>query len=99
MVARINGWRLDGGLELAVDCDLRIAAAQAKFSMPEVKVGIPSVIHAALMPRLIGAGRARWTVLTGDTVDAETALHWGLVEIHAIGALRWRRSIVCRSIS
>lgn len=84
VVARIAGWCLGGGLELAMACDLRIAARHAQFAMPEVKVGIPSVIHAALLPRLIGAGRARWMILTGETVDAETALHWGLVD-HVAG--------------
>jgi enoyl-CoA hydratase/carnithine racemase len=48
--------------------------------MPEVKVGIPSVIHAALLPRLIGWGRARWLILTAATIDAHTALNWGLVD-------------------
>jgi enoyl-CoA hydratase/carnithine racemase len=48
--------------------------------MPEVKIGIPSVIHAAMLPRLIGAGRARWLVMTGGTIDAATALDWGLVD-------------------
>jgi enoyl-CoA hydratase len=48
--------------------------------MPEVKLGIPSVIHAALMPRLIGAGRARWMILTAATIDAQRALDWGLVD-------------------
>ena len=48
--------------------------------MPEVKVGIPSVIHAALLPRLIGWGRARWLILTAATIDAPTALAWGLVD-------------------
>src|SRR3954453_3090469 len=62
VVARIPGWCLGGGLEFAAACDLRIAAHDAKFAMPEVKVGIPSVIHAALLPRLIGWGRARWLV-------------------------------------
>lgn len=80
VVARIAGWCLGGGLELAMACDLRIAARHANFAMPEVKVGIPSVIHAALLPRLIGAGRARWMILSGETIDAETALHWGLVD-------------------
>jgi enoyl-CoA hydratase len=51
--------------------------------MPEVKVGIPSVIHAALLPRLIGWGRARWLVMTGETIDAATALAWGLVDVVA----------------
>ena len=84
VVARIAGWCLGGGLELAMACDLRIAARHAKFAMPEVKVGIPSVIHAALLPRLIGAGRARWMILSGEAIDAETALHWGLVD-HVAG--------------
>jgi enoyl-CoA hydratase/carnithine racemase len=53
--------------------------------MPEVKVGIPSVIHAALLPRLIGAGRTRWLVMTGATIDAPTALAWGLVDALADG--------------
>ena len=60
-----------------------VAADDAKFAMPEVKVGIPSVIHAALLPRLIGWGRARWLVMTAATVDAPTALAWGLVDVVA----------------
>jgi enoyl-CoA hydratase len=80
VIARIPGWCLGAGLEVAAACDLRIAAPDAKFAMPEVKVGIPSVIHAALLPRLVGVGRARWLVMTGATIDAETASGWGLVD-------------------
>ena len=80
VIARIPGWCLGGGLEFAAACDLRIAAHDAKFAMPEVKVGIPSVIHAALLPRLIGWGRARWLIMTAATIDAQTALNWGLVD-------------------
>jgi enoyl-CoA hydratase/carnithine racemase len=80
VIARIPGWCLGGGLEFAAACDLRIAAHDAKFAMPEVKVGIPSVIHAALLPRLIGWGRARWLIMTAATIDAPTALSWGLVD-------------------
>ncbi len=80
VVARINGWCLGAGLELAACCDLRIAADTAAFGMPEVRLGIPSVVEAALLPRLIGAGRARWLVLTGETIAAREALAWGLVE-------------------
>lgn len=83
VVARIQGWCLGGGLEIAMACDMRVSARSAKYSMPEVKIGIPSVIHAALMPRLIGSARARWLILTGATIDAETALSWGLVDIVA----------------
>jgi enoyl-CoA hydratase/carnithine racemase len=82
-IARMPGWCLGGGLEFAAACDFRVAAADAKFSMPEVRVGIPSVIHAALLPRLIGWSRARWLVMTADTIDAPTALAWGLVDVVA----------------
>jgi len=80
VIARINGWCLGGGLELAAACDLRIAADTASFGMPEVRLGIPSVVEAALLPRLVGAGRARWLVMTGETIGAAEALVWGLVE-------------------
>ncbi|MEW6642734.1 MAG: enoyl-CoA hydratase [Pseudomonadota bacterium] len=81
VIARIPGWCLGGGLEVAAACDFRIAASTAKFAMPEVKVGIPSVIHAALLPRLIGSGRARWLVMTGATIDAATARDWGFLDV------------------
>lgn len=83
VIARMPGWCLGGGLEVAAACDFRIAAHDAKFGMPEVRVGIPSVIHAALLPRLIGWGRARWLVMTAETIDAATALAWGLVDVVA----------------
>ncbi|PVY76571.1 short chain enoyl-CoA hydratase [Cupriavidus alkaliphilus] len=79
VIARMPGWCLGGGLELALACDLRIAADTAQLGMPEVKVGIPSVIHAALMPRLIGNARTAWMLLTGEISDASEALQWGLV--------------------
>ena len=63
-----------------MSCDLRVATERAKFGMPEVKVGIPSVVEAALIPRLIGFGRARELVLLGEVIDADTALRWGLIE-------------------
>jgi enoyl-CoA hydratase/carnithine racemase len=80
VIARLPGWCLGGGLEVAAACDVRVAAHNAKFGMPEVRVGIPSVIHAALLPRLIGFGRARWLVMTAENIDAPTALAWGLVD-------------------
>ena len=83
VIARMPGWCLGGGLEVAAACDFRIAAHDAKFGMPEVRVGIPSVIHAALLPRLIGWGRARWLVMTAENIDAPTALAWGLVDVVA----------------
>src|SRR4051812_30175549 len=83
VIARIPGWCLGGGLEFAAACDFRIAGHDAKFAMPEVRVGIPSVIHAALLPRLIGWGRARWLIMTAATIDAPTALGWGMVDVVA----------------
>ncbi|MCV7027829.1 enoyl-CoA hydratase [Mycobacterium sherrisii] len=79
VIARLAGWCLGGGLEVAICCDLRIAEAGAKFGMPEVAVGIPSVIHSAMLPALIGASHSAWLLLTGETIDADTAAGWGLV--------------------
>ena len=80
VVARLHGAVIGAGLEIAAACDLRVAAEGTKFSMPEVKLGIPSVVEAALLPRLMGSGRAAWLVLTGEPIDARRALEWGLVE-------------------
>lgn len=79
VICRLPGWCLGGGLELALACDLRIASSVAMLGMPEVKVGIPSIIHAALLPRLVGGSRAAWLLLTGEVVDAEQSLAYGLV--------------------
>ena len=80
VIARIQGYALGAGLELAAACDLRIAADTAIFGMPEVKLGIPSVIEAALLPSLIGWGRTRQILLLGENFTAAEALQWGLVE-------------------
>jgi enoyl-CoA hydratase/carnithine racemase len=80
VVARLHGAVIGAGLELAAACDLRIAATGTRFAMPEVRLGIPSVVEAALLPRLMGAGRAAWLVLTGEPIDARRAYEWGLVE-------------------
>ena len=78
-IARINGLALGGGLEIAAACDVRIAVESAVFGMPEVKLGIPSVIEAALLPMLIGWGRTRQILLFGENFSAQEALSWGLV--------------------
>lgn len=80
VIASIDGFCLGAGLELAACCDLRIATPASRFGMPEVQVGIPSVIEAALLPRLIGTGRACDLVMTGRIIDACEASAWGLVE-------------------
>ena len=80
VIARINGWCLGAGLEVAAACDMRIAVRDAKFGMPEVRVGIPSVVEAALLPGLIGWGRTRRLLLLAETISAADALSWGLLE-------------------
>ena len=80
VIARIDGYALGAGLELAAACDLRIAGERALFGMPEVRIGIPSVVEAALLPQLIGHGRARRLLLTGETIGAAEAHAWGLVD-------------------
>ncbi|OGK98469.1 MAG: hypothetical protein A3E31_09995 [Candidatus Rokubacteria bacterium RIFCSPHIGHO2_12_FULL_73_22] len=79
VIAAVNGACLGAGFELALACDLRVAAAGAPLGLPEVRVGVPSVIQAALLPPLIGPGRAAELLLTGETIPAERALEWGLV--------------------
>ena len=87
-IARIQGFTFGAGLELAAACDLRIAGDQALFGMPEVKLGIPSVVEAALLPMLIGWGRTRQLLLLGETLDAATMRDWGFLEaVVASGAL------------
>ena len=79
VAAAIHGHCLGGALELACACDFRVAAEGTRLGMPEVAVGIPSVIHAALIQRHVGLGRAQELLLTGDLIDAERAHAWGLV--------------------
>ncbi len=80
VIARIQGFTLGAGLELAASCDLRIATDTAIFGMPEVKLGIPSVVEAALLPMLIGWGRTREVLLLGEKFTAQEALEWRLIE-------------------
>ncbi len=78
-IARLHGHVLGGALELVLACDLRIAAASCRLGMPEITVGIPSVIQAALLPGLIGWGRTAELLLGGQPIDAREAERWGLV--------------------
>jgi enoyl-CoA hydratase/carnithine racemase len=78
-IARLHGHVLGGALELVLACDLRIAAASCQLGMPEIAVGIPSVIQAALLPGLIGWGRTSELLLGGRSIDAGEAERWGLV--------------------
>src|SRR5262249_40901804 len=79
-IARINGFALGAGLEIAACCDVRVAVDSAVFGMPEVRLGIPSVIEAALLPMLIGWGRTRQVLLFGANFSAQDALSWRLIE-------------------
>ena len=79
VIAAVNGPCLGAGFELALACDLRVAAASASFGLPEVRVGVPSVIQAALLPPMVGPSRAAEMLLTGAPITAATALDWGLV--------------------
>jgi enoyl-CoA hydratase len=79
VVCGVQGHCLGGALELAACSDLRVSTSDAQFGMPEVFVGIPSVIDAVMLGHLIGVGRARELLLTGESVSGETAFNWGLV--------------------
>ena len=79
-IAAVNGLALGGGCELALACDLRVAASHAKFGQPEVGLGIiPGAGATQRLPRIVGLGRAKHLILTGDAIDAQKALEWGLV--------------------
>ena len=80
VIARIQGFTIGAGLEVAAACDIRVASDDSVFGMPEVKLGIPSVVEAALLPQLIGWGRTRQMVLTGENISAAKAEAWGLLE-------------------
>lgn len=79
VIAAVNGYCLGGSLELVMACDLRLASEKAQFGLPEIRVGIPSVIEAALLVNLIGLGRAQELLYTGDLIDAQDARRLGLV--------------------
>lgn len=79
-IALVNGFAFGGGCELALACTLRLALPNAKFGLPEVKLGlIPGYGGTQRLPRLVGVGRALEMVMTGRTVGAEEALSMGLV--------------------
>jgi enoyl-CoA hydratase/carnithine racemase len=80
VIARISGYCLGAGLEVAASCDLRVAVETAQFGMPEVQLGFPSVVEAALLPQLIGWGRTKELVYAGRSFMAREVATWGLVE-------------------
>ena len=80
VIGRVNGFCLGAGLEVAASCDMRVSSDNAIYGMPEVHMGLPSVIEAALLPGLIGWGKTREILITGETFDAEAALAMGFVQ-------------------
>jgi enoyl-CoA hydratase len=80
VIARINGWCLGAGLEIAAACDMRAAVATARFGMPEVLFGLPSGMEACLLPQLIGWGKTRELVFTGRHIDCAEGIQCHLIE-------------------
>jgi enoyl-CoA hydratase len=104
VVAAVHGFCLGGGLELAMACDIRVAAEDAQLGQPEIKLGlIPGGGGTQRLPRLVGRGRALYLNLTGDFISGAQAYEWGLVERvtgpgrHLEGALEIARTLAERS--
>ena len=92
-VAAIEGPAVGGGLELALCCDLIVAAADARIALPEVHIGVfPALGGTVRLQRRIGEGRARALLLTGDEIDGETACAWGLVNRAVPGTRVYREA-------
>jgi len=80
VIAAVNGFALGGGLELAMACDLIIASEKARFGQPEINLAlIPGFGGTQRLPHRIGHARARELIMTGEMIDAKTALEWGLL--------------------
>lgn len=79
VIGAINGWALGGGFELALACDLRVAAEHAKFGMPEAKLGLGGQFGGVMLPRLVPSAVANELLMLGEPITAQQALQWGLV--------------------
>lgn len=80
VIAAVAGYALGGGCELSLVCDVRIAADNAKFGLPEITLGIlPGAGGTQRLPRLIGAGKAKEMIFSGDFIEADEALRVGLI--------------------
>ncbi len=85
IIAAIHGFCMGGGLEIALACDIRIAAEDARIGLPEVRIGIlPGGGGTQRLPRAVGPGRARLMILSGEPISGRRAAEWGLVE-EAVG--------------
>lgn len=99
VIAVVNGFCLGGGNELAMACDLRLASEKAKFGQPEVNLGIPPGFGGTLrLPRLVGLGKARELILTGEMIDAAEAHRIGLVnQVHPEEQL-WEKALALANV-
>ena len=95
VIAAVNGHALGAGFELALACDLRVAARGATFGLPEVRVGVPSVIEAALLAPLVGPGRAAELLLCGESIGADEALVQKILA-GAPAAIRLQKELMIR---
>ena len=87
VIAAISGYALGGGLELAISCDIRICSADAKLGLPEIRLGIfPGAGGTQRQPKIIGIGRAKEMILTGNPIDAQKAFEYGLCNILSDGS-------------
>lgn len=100
VIAAVNGFALGGGCELALACDIRVAADTAKFGQPELGLGIiPGAGATQRLPRIVGLGWAKHLVLTGEIIDAKQALEIGLVTaVMPAGQLQLRARELARKI-
>ena len=80
IIAVLKGYCLGAGLEIAAACDFRIGDSSVFCGMPEVRVGVPSVVEAVLLPELVGWGKARELMLRGNIIDAKECQRIGLIE-------------------
>ena len=101
VLAAINGYALGGGLELALACDIRIASDNAKFGLPEAKLGLmPGYGGTQMLSRLAGIGVAKWMMFTGDMLGAAEALQCGLVQkVCSLEALPEEASKIAKKIA
>ena len=101
VIAAVNGPALGAGLDLALACDLRVASTDASFASSWIRMGlVPGMGGAYFLPGLVGATRAAQLLLTGETIDADTAQAWGLVnDVVAPDALMSRVDELVRAIA
>nr|WP_111300555.1 enoyl-CoA hydratase/isomerase family protein [Paracoccus saliphilus] len=100
-IAAVNGYAFGGGFEMALSCDIRIAATTARLAAPEIKLGwIGGGGMTALLAQSIGPSNAAMMIMTGEPVTAEMALSWGLIsEVHPASELRTRAVEIAATIA